>query len=59
MPRIYEQKSGKLTEADRLELLKLLGKAGYVVRIGREKKGGSGNGVFVYFVEFEGGGVDA
>lgn len=37
--KIYEQKRNNLKEGDLLELGKLLLKAGYVVRLGREKKG--------------------
>jgi len=52
MPKVYEQKSGKLTENDRFELVRLLGKAGYAVRIGRERPGGRQSGAWVYFVEY-------
>ena len=38
--RIQEQKHGKLSEQDRLDLASLLVKAGYIVRIGREKAPG-------------------
>lgn len=43
MPEIYAQKNGKLNDDDRLELLRLLGKAGYIVCLGRRKKNTSGN----------------
>lgn len=39
--KIYEQKRGKLKEEDLLELGKLLMKAGYIVHVGREKRGTS------------------
>ena len=38
MSRIYPQPTGSLNEQDRLELAKLLVKAGYIVRLGRERK---------------------
>jgi len=38
--KIYEQKDGQLNKEDRLELAKLLVKAGYTVRVGREKPQG-------------------
>ena len=37
--KISNQNATGLTDADRLELAKLLIKAGYTVRIGREKQG--------------------
>ena len=49
--RIYSQKSGALNEFDRLELAKLLIKAGYTVRIGRERPPGK-SGAYTYFVEY-------
>lgn len=48
--RIYQQKAGDLTQADMLELLKLLGKAGYVVKLGKERS--KPNGAYVRYVEF-------
>lgn len=50
--KIYNQKGAGLTEADRLELAKLLIKAGYTVRIGRERPQGK-TGAYIYFVEYE------
>lgn len=50
--RIQDQKNGKLNEEDRLEIAKLLIKAGYTVKISREKKN-SKSSVNVYFVEFK------
>lgn len=50
--KIYSKKSGALNEADRLEIAKLLIKAGYAVRLGREKPADRKNGAYVYFVEF-------
>ena len=50
--KIYEQKDGQLNKDDRLELAKLLVKAGYTVRIGKEKpKGKSTNIQFVEYME--------
>lgn len=48
--KIQNSKSGSLNEADRLELARLLLKAGYVVRVGREKP--TGKTVYVHFVEY-------
>ena len=52
MMKIYSQKSGALNEQDRLEIAKMLIKAGYAVRIGREKPVGKQNGAYVYFIEY-------
>ena len=49
--KIFEQKCGRLNEEDRLELARLLVKAGYKVSLGREKA--PGRTANVYFVEFE------
>lgn len=49
--KIYEQKDGQLNKEDRLELAKLLVKAGYTVRVGREKP--PGKRTYVYFVEYK------
>lgn len=50
--RIQDQKNGKLNEADRLILAQLLVKAGYTVRIGKEKPQGKQQAViFVETVE--------
>lgn len=51
MARIYAKKYGKMDESDRLALVTLLAKAGYKVRLGREKTGDSKP--WVYFVEYE------
>lgn len=50
--RIYSLKQNSLNEEDRLELARLLAKAGYTVRLGREKPPGKPNGAFQYYVEF-------
>jgi hypothetical protein len=50
--RVYSQKSGALNESDRLELARLLLKAGYTVNLGREKPAGKQGGAYVYFVEY-------
>ena len=50
--KIQAQKNGRLDEADRLEIARLLIKAGYIVKIGKEKKNGKSS-VNVYFVEFK------
>lgn len=46
--KIIAPRNNGLNEAERLELGKLLIKAGYTVRVGSETK----NGRTVYFVEF-------
>lgn len=48
--KIYEQKRGSSNEADRLELGRLLMKAGYTVRLGKERDS-SGNRN-VHYVEY-------
>lgn len=37
--KIHDQKNGRLVESERIELAKLLIKAGYTVRIGKDKQG--------------------
>lgn len=51
MIRILPQKGGTLNENDRLDLARLLIKAGYRVRIGKEKLNGSNT--YTYFIEYE------
>lgn len=41
---------GKINDEDRQQLVCLLAKAGYAVRIGKERPGGKGQ--TMYFVEF-------
>ncbi len=48
--RIYAQKSSTLNEGERLDLAKLLIKAGYTVRIKKEKV--DGRSAVNYVVEF-------
>ena len=48
--RITEQKHGSLTEAERLEIARLLVKAGYSVRIGKERPSEKAN--FKWFIEY-------
>ena len=52
MARITDQKDGQLNSDDRLELARLLIKAGYTVRIGKEKIPGKNRNI--YFVEYKG-----
>ena len=52
--KIQNQKHGNLSEADRLELAGLLAKAGYLVRIGKEKLPGKPTAKFIHYVEFWG-----
>ena len=53
MYRIQPQATGSLDKQDLLELAKLLIKAGYTARQGREKKKPNANS-YVYFIEFWG-----
>lgn len=39
--KLYDLKGGVLTDAERLELARLLVKAGYTVSIGKDKEGGT------------------
>lgn len=50
--RIQPQKGGSLTEPERLEIARLLIKAGYTVRIGKEKPTNKPNGAYVAFIEY-------
>lgn len=50
--RIQNQKGNALNENDRLELARLLIKAGYSVRMGREKPQGKQNAAYINFVEY-------
>lgn len=47
--KITDQKHGKLNEQDRLELARLLVKAGYTVSLGKEKTAGKTTNTF--FIE--------
>ena len=49
--KIYALKSGSLNELERLEIAKLLIKAGYTVRIGREKAN-SKSLSYIHYVEY-------
>jgi hypothetical protein len=49
--RILPQRGGVLNDEDRLMLVRLLAKAGYSVRIGRQKPA-TGKGAAVIFVEY-------
>lgn len=48
--RIYSQKNNALNEQDRLDMARLLIKAGYTVRLGRERTGKSS--AYTYFIEY-------
>lgn len=48
--RIYSVKEKGLSEMERLDLARLLIKAGYTVRVGREKI--AGKNTWIYFVEY-------
>jgi hypothetical protein len=49
--RIYALKQGALNEAERLELARLLIKAGYMVRVGKEKATKSNTGYYVEYIK--------
>lgn len=49
--RIYSIKQNGLNDADRLEISKLLIKAGYVVRVGKEKREPKSKS-YSHFVEY-------
>lgn len=49
--KIFAQKNGTMNESDRLEIARLLVKAGYTVRIGKEKSGQKTNSANICFVE--------
>lgn len=51
--KIYCLKNNSLNEAERLELARLLIKAGYTVRVGSEPPPGNPKGTKRYFVEFK------
>ena len=50
--KICNQKTGALNESERLEIARLLLKAGYTVRLGRKKPMGKPNGAYTYFIEY-------
>ena len=56
--RIYSLRSGALNETDRLEIARLLLKAGYTVRIGKEKAVGKNSAASIHYIEFEDGEVN-
>ncbi len=49
--RIYSIKPNGLNDIDRLEMAKILIKAGYSVRIGKEKKSPTSK-AYAYFIEY-------
>lgn len=50
--RIYSLKQNSLNDSDRLDLARLLLKAGYTVKLGREKPAGKATGAYIYYIEF-------
>lgn len=50
--RIYNVCGGQLNAEERLDLAKMLVRAGYAARIGRERPEGKPNGALIYFVEY-------
>lgn len=48
--RIQPQKNGSLTESERLDIARLLVKAGYTVRIGKEKPTNKPNAAYVCYI---------
>lgn len=49
--KIYALKAGLLNESERLEIARLLIKAGYAVRLGKEKP--HNKNINCYFIEYE------
>jgi hypothetical protein len=49
--KIQALKNGKLEETDRLEIARLLIKAGYTVKIGREKQN-TKSSIYTHYIEF-------
>ena len=49
--RIYSHKLGTLNAEDRLNIASLLIKAGYTVRIGKERPAGN-KGAYIHYIEF-------
>lgn len=49
---IQPQKNGSLSEPERLEIARLLIKAGYTVRVGKEKPANKPNGAYVAYIEY-------
>lgn len=52
MAKITDQKNGQLNNDDRLEIARLLIKAGYTVKIGKDKIPGKHRNI--YFIEYKG-----
>jgi hypothetical protein len=52
MAKITDQKNGQLNNDDRLEIARLLIKAGYTVKIGKDKIPGKNRNI--YFIEYKG-----
>lgn len=50
--RVYNVGSGQLNAEERLELVKILARAGYAARVGRERPDGKPQAAYVYFVEY-------
>ena len=50
--RITSLKAGSLNENDRLEVAKLLLKAGYAAKLGRSRPIGKSTGAYEYYVEY-------
>jgi hypothetical protein len=50
--RIYALKHGSMTEQDREAIAAKLLKAGYTVRIGRNRDAGKTSGPYTYYVEY-------
>jgi hypothetical protein len=51
MAKITDQKDGQLNSDDRLEIARLLIKAGYTVRIGKDKIPGKNRNI--HFIEYK------
>ncbi|CCL55262.1 hypothetical protein [Clostridioides difficile] len=53
MGKIYAQKNGSLNDTDRLEIARLLIKAGYTVRLDKEKENNKSISCVEYFIKKE------
>ena len=50
--RIQPQKNGSLTESERLDIARLLVKAGYTVRTDKAKPTNNPNAAYVWYIDF-------
>ena len=50
--KITNLRHGDMTRAEMLQLLSLLAKAGYAVKMGRERPPGKDSGAWIHYVEY-------